>query len=104
MSERIAFDGPNGHEVHDWNSRLTNLEAIGIQRTTDLLPQAFFEGLAELNPTAWTAMVQMLWARQGNRVKFSDVEFDLMSCTLESDDDEPAEVADEPVTGDDSPN
>lgn len=106
MGERITFDGPDGPEVHEWGSRLTNLEAIGVQRTADMLPQAFFEGLAELDPTAWTALVQLLWARQGKRVKFNDIEFDLMSCRLESDDDEPEQPADvdaEPE-GDDSPN
>ena len=103
MGERISFDGPDGREVHEWNGRLTNQEAITVQTTTGLLPQAFFEGLAALDPTAWTAMVRLLWARDGRAVKFSDVEFDLMSCMLE-DDDEPDAAAAEAPGGDESGN
>jgi hypothetical protein len=80
---QFKFDGPDGPESHDVEKGPNGLlrwhlaEARQIQRVADLTIQEFQSAIFSLDATALTALVQVLWKRDGRVVKFDDVDFDL---------------------------
>lgn len=82
---RILFDGPNGPESHDLPIgpngllRLNVAEVRHIQRVAELTARQLQTKLfdADPDPVALTAVVQVLWKRQGKTVRFEEVDFDL---------------------------
>lgn len=99
---RLTFDGPDGRETLDirWNLttaklHLTLAEARHIQRVADLTVDQVRDRIfttSDPDPTALTALVQVLWKRQGRIVAFDDVDFDLGSLDWDLLPDEEAEA------------
>lgn len=99
---RLKFDGPEGPEVLEIpmavataKLRLTLAEARHIQRVADLTMEQVRDGVfgrTDPDPVALTALVQVLWKRQGRLVAFDDVDFDLGSFDFELLPDEEAEA------------
>ena len=97
---RIAFDGPNGPESVEvaWNLqtgqlRLMLAEARHIQRVADLTVEQLRERVfmtEDTDPVALTALVQVLWKRQGRDVPFDQIDFDLGSVEFDLLPDEAA--------------
>ena len=91
---RVSFQVPGGDvDVHDFDfATLTNQDYIHIETVTGMDVQSFDTAARALNATAWTALVQLMWKRQGRDVRFGDVEFVLGSLDF-VDEDDPAEPA-----------
>ena len=100
----FKFDGPDGPEEHAVEKGPNGLlrwhlaEARQIQRVADLTIQEFQAAIFDLDATALTALVQVLWKRDGRVVKFDDVDFDLSTFDVSflpgENDDEPAAEGD----------
>ncbi len=101
----FKFDGPDGPEEHSVERGPNGLlrwhlaEARQIQRVADMTIQEFQSAIFDLDATALTALVQVLWKREGRIVKFDDVDFDLSTFDVsflpgENDDEPEADAAD----------
>ena len=116
----IKFVGPEGPEEHalplgpNGLLRLHLAEVRHIQRVADLtvgqVQSGVFTSGADIDPTALTALVQVLWKRIGRVVKFDEVDFDLSTLDFDllpeeesADDDEPAPATDDAVAVDPTP-
>ena len=88
---RLMFDGPTGPESHDLPIgpngllRLNVAEVRHIQRVAELTARQLQTKLfdADPDPVALTAVVQVLWKRQGKSVRFEEVDFDLSTLNFE---------------------
>ena len=99
---RITFEGPQGPEALDIpmvvttaKLRLTLAEARHIQRVADLTVEQIRDrvfGTTDPDPLALTALVQVLWKRQGRIVAFEDVDLDLGTFDFDLLPDEEAEA------------
>ena len=73
-------------------SRLMLSEAMAIKSYTGLKPPQWQAALTEGDPEALQALVWLLKKRNGEDVRFSDVDFNLADVSVEADEDpQPAE-------------
>lgn len=80
---KISVDG----EVYEFDTnRILNTEAIALQKVTGMTVAEWGKACDAGDAYALTAMVWLVWRRNGRDVPFDDVEFDLNS--LEAKDDE----------------
>mgnify|MGYP000016345729 CR=1 FL=1 len=98
---RISFEGPDGAESYDLPLgpngllRLQLAEVRHVQRVADLTIEQLQTRIFTLDPTALTAIVQVLWKRAGRIVKWDDVDFDVSTIDFDLLDGEgPDEEAD----------
>lgn len=109
----VRFDGPDGPEQYEMAAGVTQpgspylsvREAIEVEQVTGEKPQAWLRSLGELDATAWTALIMILRRRAGQEVRFSEVDFDLLSARMLDVDDDGniVETADDEGEGE-SPN
>jgi hypothetical protein len=73
---RLMFDGTSV----DWDGRVSNLEAMQIQKVTGMRYGDFLAGTATVDPVAMTALVWLCRRRAGEpNLRYSEVEFDMVS-------------------------
>lgn len=93
---KINVDG----QVYEYDeSRLMNTEAIALQRATGMKPGEFGEALNAGDAIAITGIVWLAWRREGRKVRFEDVEFNLAAFGIEGDEPEPEQEEKEGETG-----
>jgi len=101
----FVFDGPDGPEEHAVERGPNGLlrwhlaEARHIQRVADMTIKEFQVAIFDLDATALTALVQLLWKRTGRVVKFDDVDVDVSTFDVsflpgENDDDDEDDAVD----------
>lgn len=83
---KVTIDG----QVFDYNpNRMLNTEAIALQKVTGMRMQEWTSALTEGDAFALTGLVWLLYRREGNEVRFDEVEFDIGSIDIQ-DDEKPA--------------
>lgn len=83
---KVTFTDGRVFEVGDADS-ITNVEAMAIERVTDMDMSTFSKKLEAGSALAITAWVWVMARRAEPTIRFDDVEFDLS--TLETDEPEP---------------
>jgi len=83
-----------GEELEYDASRLMNTEAIALQKATGMRPPEFGKALEQGDAIAMTALVWLIWGRNGHSVPFDQVEFDFGQLEIEDDDPKADESAD----------
>lgn len=82
---KVTIDG----QVYDYDStKMLNTEAIALQKVTGMKIPQWTAALQEGDAFALTALVWLLWRRNGREVPFDEVEFDIGSMDLEADEEE----------------
>jgi hypothetical protein len=85
---KVTIDG----RAFDYNpNRMLNTEAIALQKVTGMRMQEWTAALTEGDAFALTGLVWLLYRREGNEVRFDEVEFDIGSIEIH-DDEAPAEA------------
>jgi hypothetical protein len=74
-------------------------EAIKLQEHTNMTVKEIFEGAAKMDARALTALVWFAYTRGGHRVKYKDVDFDLMKLEMLDDSDKDSDESEEDDEG-----
>lgn len=83
---KITVEG----QVYDFDpARMLNTEAIALQKVTGWRIKEWSDGLAQGDAVAMTALVWLIFRRNGQETRFDDVEFDMGSLSIEDDEAEP---------------
>jgi hypothetical protein len=82
---RVSFKTPTGEvEEHDFEfESITNQDYIHIETVTGMDTGEFIKACQSMSATAWTALVQLIWKREGRDVRFADVSFLLASIVFD---------------------
>lgn len=63
--------------ILDWDGRLLVSEGIAVKKVAGLTPLQVMQSMEALDPEALRALIWVLRTRTGEKVKLSDVDFDI---------------------------